>query len=268
MDAPADLAPVAAEFWDTSGRFAFAREQLLPRSSVFLVFNLGTRQRLDTGDGSGGALPRAHLWGLRDGPVWTAPETDAGAFDGASVGARLHAGNVAALFGLSGAELRGRTIALEDILPASHIDRVLDRLATADDASQRIGTVVEFLRGLDAPQGDTAVDFTLSLIRESRGGLPVSHIADAAGLSRRVLTRRFRDRTGMGPKRFGRLVKFFTAVEAIKPAKEVDWAGLAADAGYYDQAHMIRDFREFAGCTPADFLRRRSVDGETIVQPD
>jgi AraC-like DNA-binding protein len=268
MDAPADLAPAVAEFWDTSGQFAFAREQLLPRGSVFLVFNLGTLQRREDAAGKRAALPRAYLWGLHDGPVWTAPETGAGAFDGASVGARLHAGGVAALFGLTGAELRGQAVALEDIFPASRIDRVLDRLSSADGAPERIGTIVEFLRSLDAPQSDASVDFTLSLIRESRGGLPVSHIADAAGLSRRVLTRRFRDRVGMGPKRYGRLVKFFAAVEAIKPVASVDWAGLAAEAGYYDQAHMIRDFREFAGCTPADFLRRRAVDGETIVQSD
>ncbi|MEN0653144.1 MULTISPECIES: AraC family transcriptional regulator [Hyphobacterium] len=266
MDAPPDLAPAVAEFWDTSGRFAFAREQLLPRGSIFLVFNLGTAQRRHDCGRDITRLPRAYLWGLQDGPVWTVPDGGTGPFDGASVGARLYAGGAAALFGLPGSELRGRALALDDILPAARVDRLLDRVARNTSPAGRIGIVTAFLRGLGALRSDAVIDWTVAMIREGRGGLPVSHIADAAGLSRRVLSRRFHERTGMGPKRYGRLVKFFSAVEMIKPARTVDWAGVAADAGYYDQAHMIRDFREFAGCTPAHFLRQRAADGETIVE--
>ncbi|MEE2565329.1 helix-turn-helix domain-containing protein [Hyphobacterium marinum] len=267
MDAPPDLEPAVAEFWDTSGRFAFAREQLLPRGSLFLVFNLGTRQLRHGGRDERERLPRAYIWGLQDGPVWTAPDTAQPGFDGASVGARLHAGGTAALFGIPGSSFRGRVVALEDILPRATVERCLDRLSRLADPAGRIQCVAAFLRRLGMLRADPEIDWAVAMIRQSRGGLPIGQIADAAGLSRRVLTRRFRERIGTAPKRYARVVKFFAAIEAIKPESVVDWAGLAVDAGYFDQPHMIRDFREFSGLTPADFLKERAADGETIVDP-
>lgn len=267
MDAPADLDPAVAEFWDTSGRFAFAREQLLPRGSLFLVFNLGTRQLRQSRSGGADRLPRAYLWGLQDGPVWTAPDTARSGFDGASVGARLHAGAAAALFGIPGRAFRGRVVALGDILDRDLVERCLERLSGLGDPASRMKCVAAFLRHAGTLNTDPEIDWAVAMIRQSRGGLPIAQIADAAGLSRPALTRRFRDRVGTAPKRYARLVKFFAAVEAIKPEPVVDWAGLAADAGYFDQPHMIRDFREFSGLTPAEFLKERAADGETIIDP-
>jgi methylphosphotriester-DNA--protein-cysteine methyltransferase len=67
------------------------------------------------------------------------------------------------------------------------------------------------------------------------------------GLSPRTFTRRFRDHTGLTPKRFARIQRLQRLLAAVEPAHPVDWARLAAEHGYCDQAHLIDDFRELTG---------------------
>src|SRR5262249_9356833 len=88
------------------------------------------------------------------------------------------------------------------------------------------------------------------------GHVRVATIANAAGLSLRQFQRRFREAVGISPKLFSRMQRFqrvFRAAEAL----DTDWVGAAVRNGYFDQAHLIRDFREFAGKAPTSLL-----DGE------
>jgi transcriptional regulator GlxA family with amidase domain len=95
-------------------------------------------------------------------------------------------------------------------------------------------------------------------IVESSGGISVDHLATSAGISSRQLERRFLREIGIGPKLLGRILRFqqvFRAVERVDSA----WASIAVECGYYDQAHLIRDFSQFAGRTPAVLLAERSA---------
>jgi AraC-like DNA-binding protein len=62
---------------------------------------------------------------------------------------------------------------------------------------------------------------------------------------------------GIGPKEFARVVRFQRAVHLA--ALERNWARIAVDAGYYDQAHLIRDFQDLAGTAPRGFMNRASI---------
>lgn len=83
----------------------------------------------------------------------------------------------------------------------------------------------------------------------------VAALAADLGVTERTLERVFNERVGVGPKSFGRIARFRRLVDALAPTAEPDWCGHAFDAGYYDQAHMIREFRALAGVTPTDYLR-------------
>ena len=91
-----------------------------------------------------------------------------------------------------------------------------------------------------------------------------------AGWSRRHFTSRFTRATGLRPKAFARVLRFQRAKELlVRP--DASLAAIALDAGYYDQAHLNRDFRAFAGCTPTELMARRlpagySADEVTSVQ--
>lgn len=89
------------------------------------------------------------------------------------------------------------------------------------------------------------------------GGLtPVNELADRVGWSRQHLARRFRDEFGLGPKLAARVVRFDRATQMLSAVPSfVTIAQIAASCGYYDQAHLNRDFAELAGCSPTQWLR-------------
>ncbi|MEZ4445092.1 MAG: helix-turn-helix domain-containing protein [Polyangiaceae bacterium] len=82
----------------------------------------------------------------------------------------------------------------------------------------------------------------------------MGEVAEALGVSERNLRRVFREAIGMSPKEFARLARFHRALREASASDRVDWAGVAVASGYYDQAHLIAEFREIAGVTPRTLL--------------
>jgi transcriptional regulator GlxA family with amidase domain len=93
----------------------------------------------------------------------------------------------------------------------------------------------------------------------ARPGVAIAEIADRVGLSHRRLIELFTAEVGVAPKLFGRLQRFQRAMAIVQKAPSVDWAQLALGCGYCDQSHLIRDFGEFSGFSPAELLRHRAV---------
>jgi transcriptional regulator GlxA family with amidase domain len=83
-------------------------------------------------------------------------------------------------------------------------------------------------------------------------------LASNVGLSRRRLIQVFAAEVGLTPKLFSRVVRFQRAREIVDHAATPNWAKLAVDCGYCDQSHLIRDFQEFSGLSPTDYLSQRS----------
>jgi len=88
---------------------------------------------------------------------------------------------------------------------------------------------------------------------------------DALGMPARTLERRFRREIGLPPKRLARIARFHAVVRTLDRGRKPDWAMLAVGAGYYDQAHLIRDFRAFAGMTPGAYLEDRQTMADLIA---
>ena len=86
-------------------------------------------------------------------------------------------------------------------------------------------------------------------------------LAERAGRSRRHLTARFREHVGLAPKTVARIIRFDRAVGLLQKGSGLSFVELAQECGYFDQAHLIRDFHEFAGTTPREFARRVIPDG-------
>jgi len=84
----------------------------------------------------------------------------------------------------------------------------------------------------------------------------IADLTDATGLHARKFISLFRDQVGLTPKVFCRVRRFQRVIAAIHCRKQVDWARVALDCGYYDQSHFIHDFREFSGMSPSVYLTR------------
>ena len=132
-----------------------------------------------------------------------------------------------------------------------------DCMVAADDLGlqdlARLSTLSEVERailGLERGGADALVDEAARLLARSPD---VGAAAVLLGISPRRLERRFKARVGMSPKHFARIRRFQRVFRAMEDGSG-GWVDAAAACGYYDQAHLIRDFRDFAGETPAHLL--------------
>jgi AraC-like DNA-binding protein len=85
----------------------------------------------------------------------------------------------------------------------------------------------------------------------------VESVAKRLGITARHLSRVFTESIGIGPKDFARAARLQRAVRRL--ATSTNWVHIATDAGYYDQAHLIADFRDLVGLTPGAFLKRADL---------
>ena len=82
----------------------------------------------------------------------------------------------------------------------------------------------------------------------------VADVSREIGWSRRWLSQAFAEQVGITPKRYCRLVRFQHVVREIASQRSADWAGIALACGFFDQAHLVHEFRAFSGLSPETFL--------------
>jgi AraC-like DNA-binding protein len=144
---------------------------------------------------------------------------------------------------------RAGEVVRERLLAAAEPDRRAGTDVDVDAALTELGRVLleQVARPLAA---DRAVGLAL---RAFEHGASVAAVVEATGLAERTLLRRFRDRVGLSPKRYARVRRFQRALAVAGAAAEVDWARVALDLGFADQAHLIHEFRAFAGMSPTAY---------------
>lgn len=151
-----------------------------------------------------------------------------------------------------------RLVPLEDVGDPA-LNDLRERLSAAATRPERLGIAVAFLeqRLLGEPV-DPAAAFIWSAIQRSRGALRIDRLTDDLGWSRKRLAAHARDAFGLTPKRLARIARFHHAIDLANSAGRPDWAGIAIDCGYADQAHLVRDFTTFAGAAPERWRNRES----------
>jgi AraC-like DNA-binding protein len=169
-----------------------------------------------------------------------------------TAGVRFRSGAAPGLLGLAASELRDAAASLVDAwgLEARSVDQCLA------DADGDLADVRRVLCDAVARRVRTALPEPASVVRavallEARGGLvPIRTVAADVGVSERQLERLFDRWVGYGPKMLARVVRTRRATRAIARGSIASWASFAADCGYVDQAHLIREFRALTGVTP------------------
>ncbi|MFI7544217.1 helix-turn-helix domain-containing protein [Actinoplanes sp. NPDC049599] len=159
------------------------------------------------------------------------------------------------LFGLPAGELAGLDLELADLLGAAGVERLRARLLAAPTWPARFAALdtalTDLARSHDA-EVHPEVAYAFRRLLSTGGRLPVRELAGETGWSPRHLTDRFRLETGLRVKEAARVIRFDRARRRLTPATPL--ATVAADAGYYDQAHLTREFRALAGCSPTRWL--------------
>lgn len=249
-------------FWtlrDDGPSSSGAPERILPDGCVELILNFGERFSQHH-DNRRELQPRHFLVGQMSGPILISPN---GAVQ--LLGIRFHPGGTSPFLRAPMNELTDQIAELGSL--SSELERELltvsEDLLSMRERTSAIESVL-MARLLRDSFHSSAIRLAARIV-ESAGRVSVDELAAAAGISSRQLERRFLREIGIGPKLLGRILRFqqvFRAVDRVDSA----WASIAVECGYYDQAHLIRDFTQFAGQTPAVLLAERSALTEAFTR--
>jgi AraC-like DNA-binding protein len=164
-------------------------------------------------------------------------------------GVRFRPGMAARLLRVPGSLAVDQSIPLADAWKVAAVRELLDQLA---GSSSPRDAIARFETSLADPAPLDAVEKSLAWLAESGGQVSLDSLADAASLSPRQFRRTCLERTGLSPKHLARVLRFCNAAKYAGKQRR-DWADVALECGYYDQAHLINEFKELAGVSPAQF---------------
>lgn len=173
----------------------------------------------------------------------------------AGIQLNLHPLGARRLLGLPMRELRGRALGFADLLPEHRA--LSEELAELHSWDARFDRVEQVLRQrLAASQAsDRAVGWALERIAADGGKIDLAHLARELGYSHKHMIARFHDQIGVPPKLWARLVRFDRLRrELARTGPPRSWAEFALACGYYDQAHLSRDVKQFTGESPRALL--------------
>ena len=235
------LAALVERFWLLEGSSVGSADAIIPDGRVELVFHYGAPFWRHDAQGVRERQPAALLVGQMVEPVVLAPDGPAGV-----AAIRLRPAASRTLLGFSLQDVSGHFVDLELIFPS--VRRLRERLARASSDDERLRLLEEWLIGMACPAPRRQVEAVVGTILQTGGRAPIDALVARSGTSLRQLERLFRQDVGLTPKMFSRIVRLQAALRRVRQGSPL--MDVALDCGFYDQAHMTRDFRKLASISP------------------
>jgi len=229
------------------------KERLMPDGSVELIINLREDQAR--------IYDRDHLCRYRSlpGTLLSGPHSTYFVIDTAGqasvMGIHFKPGGAFPFFRLPVDELHNLHVSLEDLW-GREAAILREQLLEAATPQKKFAVLESCLlaRAFKPLERHRAVGCALALFRNIHTAPAVSAVSDEIGISARRLIELFSGEVGLTPKLFCRVRRFQWALDLIHQGREFDWAELAAECGYFDQAHFIHDFKAFSGMNPTMYM--------------
>src|SRR5829696_1056954 len=258
------LSKFVDNFWLYEGSDAEHKiEHILPTGTLELAINLRQNELLFydaerpeiCSRFSGAVVSGAHGRGF-------APDTADAAF---IIGVHFKPGGAFPFLGLPAGDLADTHVDLETLWGPS-AGRLRERLCEARTSAERFQLLQAALlsRLCHGVEQHYAVSAALGMFGKNQAGPTVREAAKHLGLSQRRFIQVFKAEVGMTPKLFSRIQRFQQTRTFIQHHPSINWAELAVDLGYFDQSHFIREFLEFSGLSPTDYMNRH----ERFVERD
>jgi AraC-like DNA-binding protein len=240
-------------------------QRIVPDGRPALILNWG-RPFESYEDGVWTRQPECFFVGQITGPLLLRPSGPT-----AMLGISFHPHGAARLFRVPMCELTDSAVALEDLafLGARPLLLALERLRDRYSLREGLAALDALLQAFAEGSfiGEGPVAYAVLEMQRTGGLVRIRGLADRLSWSSRQLQRRFRDAVGISPKLFCRMQRF-QRVFAAMDRPDSTWVGAAMDCGYYDQAHLIRDYREFSGKTPTSLLAQDLDLSRRFVRAD
>ncbi len=230
------------------------RSRALPRGAVTLIIDVGQRQHVDFFAADGCTrlnVPSAFITGSH-----TASYVSEMAAGQPAMAVHFRPGGAYPFLGIPLSDLANGYACLDDIWGCAGIE-LHERLIGAPSAAARFGILEDFL--LSQPWSSVrrhpAVAAALDAI-EANPSIRMADLRDLVGMTTKRLIALFRAEVGLPPKAYARIRRLQASLRSLG---SMSGARVAAEVGYFDQAHFVREFRSFTGMTPTEYTEQRLV---------
>ena len=176
----------------------------------------------------------------------------------------LRPGASVELFGIPADEITDDTVPWDSIASTSYL-HLPSQLAAAQNDAARVQCVLASLMNMRQPAGTSTRRVMAHATSRlgSADGMTLRTLAAELGLSERRVQQLFASHLGLTPGVWRRLQRLHGAMRRLRTTRAPQWTQFALDTGYYDQAHLINEFRALCGLTPGQLLRRVSHSSNT-----
>ena len=248
---PYPLSDFVECIWYQDLSLDYSRELILPTGTIELMINLGAPHRVLAREDPRRAEEHRAAWiaGHHTGAILLESQ------DSHMIGARFKPGGAAAFLSFPIDELTNLVVPM-DLIWGSFIHQLRERIWEAGSPGERCRIFTDELCARlrqERPSFDI-VQEAARRIQRSRGRLPIREISASLDISHKHLIDQFKQMVGLRPKQFARIVRFNHLLRTLDLSRPVIWSEIAVQNHYFDQAHFIREFYEFASLTPGDYL--------------
>lgn len=236
-------------------------EPILPDGCPEIVFNLAAPFRRHY-QNRAEIQPRTVVVGQMKQFVLIEPSKQANLF-----GVRFHPFGLYPLIRQSLADLTDRIESIDSVFNRYGND-LEDAITGAESTKDRISVFEKFF----CPSvefrtsGENFIRFACSTISESGGMLPIGDLTRRLGTNSKQLERQFNKEIGLSPKSFSRITRLQSILQNLNKPAVSNWADLSYQFGYFDQAHFIKDFKEFTGNSPNEYMKQQKQLTEFFIQ--
>ncbi|RKQ49923.1 helix-turn-helix protein [Roseivirga pacifica] len=248
-----DLAPLVNCYWtlEVPGDMEAPKQRMIPDGCIEMCFILGDDIKRFTSESTFALQPRAMVIGQITKPYYVQPTGYVNAFS-----VRFYPYGFANFISKPLRQLADKDTPLTDLFDEKEAKALEQAIIEAANTEARIAVLEKFLLGKLSDQSviDTIVKSTIDVLSQTKGKEAINSILKDAPSKRRNLERKFSNQVGISPKQLGKIIRLQAALKLILNNTNQKLTQVAYESEYYDQAHFIKDFKEFTGTNPKEYL--------------
>ncbi len=225
------------------------KQIIVPDGCIEMVFHFGDLYKQYTENGNSIIQPRCFVIGQLTKPLEIQPTGDTGIFS-----VRFHPNGFLPFASIPIKEMENKAISLEKLFGTDG-KGLEQNILKASATTERIKLIESFLlnRLSDNETIDRIIKSTVETILTANGQLSVDELSRQTNINRRQIERKFSSAIGLSPKQLSKTIRLQTTLKMLLNNQFTSLTFLAYENEYYDQAHFIKDFKEFTGYTPKEF---------------
>jgi hypothetical protein len=238
------------------------KQRILPDGCIEMIFILGDDIKRYTSEDEYILQPRAMVLGQISEPFFVEPVGVVNSF-----AARFYPYGFANFTTINIKDLANKETELNRVFGETLANDLEHKIVNATSTRQRIEIVDDFLlhRLKEEIIVDSILKSTIDAILATKGAVPINSILKGDLSKRRQLERNFSKQVGLSPKQLGRVIRLQAALKMLLNQQSESLTKIAYESQYFDQAHFIKDFKEFTGISPKEFYKTGELALSSLI---